>query len=548
MVSFFDKATWRALLWAVVAAAAVLVVLWPAGGRELALDDRAHLGVFPRANREANWIEVLGARHWQSQTTDNLWRPLPKAVWTVIGGRGVATPVFATGASVLLAALGAFFLAGAFGRSAPRWRWAGVGALVPLAHPLSADVLIPFVGQADLMALGGVALGLWAVLGRWRGVPWWVLGSLLVAFHAKESAFPAAVALPVVALLSGPGGPRVRRRRAAWVLGAAGMALVVRFAGQWIAVGTLPGTWSGTGGTVMGTERAVGFQETVGRYAWGLASLQVPQTDYSFLKQPESQAGYFPIFGVVTLTGWGVAMAWCAWPRRVTRANAVSLRRRRQGAAALLWVPLFLGPYLNLIPIGAIWAGRFALLPLAGIAWLLVLSFEETRERIGRDAFRGVLLVLGTLLLVGFGMQHDRAREWISPMALWSAEVERVPAHAFAWKNLAAWQQQAGEPELALESVREATRLWPTFGEAWLARGQIERAAGRSADARASFARARGLSPRVAETWAESARLEAAEGRFGLARGYAARAVELAPESKDYRYLLERIEGDLENW
>lgn len=484
-------AGWGAVVVALGVMAALALGGLAAPGRPFLLDDRVHLGVQPDANAGRGVVELMRLAHWQFIDGDALWRPLSKMVWTALGGGDHAGWPLAL-LSVVLAGATAGLLALALGRAMALRGAATAVAVVaawPMLHPAALDVLVPYVGQSDLMAALGVVAA-WVCFQRATAPALAVGGGgLLLALLAKESAAPAVVALPVM-VLAGPGTRRRRWRAAAGVAAAAVMALAVWVGLRLLVVGAGASAMGYGGSWYAPGDRVVPTLEILGRYAaMAVNPLAIPQVDYSFLKQPGAHAGAWPFLGALVLTSGLAAVVALGWRRPARRANALALRRRRLAAAGLVWTVVFLLPYVHLVPIGALMAGRFLYLPLMGVA-IAGGAWVAGRGHVARGA---TMILVGAWAVCFVVVLHGRVGEWRDAVALFTAEVARVPEHAFAWRSLAAAQQAAGDPEAALLSAREATRLWPSFAEGWLVHAQVARANRRRDEALAALDQARRL-------------------------------------------------------
>ncbi|MCX7718600.1 MAG: hypothetical protein N2111_09410 [Candidatus Sumerlaeaceae bacterium] len=540
-----------ALTTGILALLLVVRMTAPAAVRELSLDDIAHLHDYAAQNATRSAAQVVRLPHWQDEAGDSLWRPLPKLLWRATAPLAIRTntrihAVVTAGLAAICAALFACTLQAV--RSPHRRGWMIVlYACVPLAHLLSADVLLPFVGQADLLAAAGVLAAwlCWSGGGRWR----LVLGALCLgaALLSKESAFPAVLVLPLAVAWCGRGAARFRRRRAAAVFVLAVIVAGLRLAAGHALFGGFLLPSGAAGGRLAEGERAVGFFETLGRYAMHIVYPVLPQTDYSFFKQPSTRqaaaATAASAAGVATAAVLAGAAGWLMRSRRpAARRDADALRARREAAAALAWIGLFLMPYLNLVPFGALWAGRFAFLPLFGFAWLL----QAAGCLVGRGARWVPPVYAAGLVVAGAWLMPVRAADFRDPRTLWEAEVRRQPDHAFAWKNLAAYLQRDGDLRGALDAVTRATTLWPQFGEAWLARGQIHRAAGDDAAAGFCFDRAAALlPPEHADLLIEQALLAATRRDYAGAARRLERVLGLNPANNRARDLLDRVRRDM---
>lgn len=535
---------WPSVLSGILAFALVLAVTWPGALRELSLDDVQHFSVYPKANAGLNLWSILKLRHWQDRPdASGVWRPIPKLLWRECGPYADERSASLAVLTAVLAGICVGLFAGCLGGSG-RSPWMMAAALVPVLNPLAADVLLPFVGQADLLAaIGVLATWLcWRQAGaRANGTGFFLAGclTLMFAFMSKESSYPAVLALPAVVLL-GRGSCRARRKLAVRALLASLLLLFLRFAVQWAMVGELPGWMQKAVVVTVPGERTISRFEIIGRYAAAILAPTVPQTDYTFLKQPDSSASLYPLAGVATIVGFLAITLWAARRLPASPRNARDLRGRREIAAALIWVAVFLFPYLQLVPI-ATWGARFAFLSLFGAVWCLATFCRLLRRPLSfvPAAYLSVLLLTG---IVGV---HQRAADWVSPSRLWAAEVERNPNHSFAWKNYATYLQREGKLEAAYSAVRHATTLWPTFGEAWLAQGQIARAVHRDAEAGLAFQRAEQLMPDSGDVQIELALFDASRKRFEVAAVRLRALLRKAPDNAVAARLLDRVQLDM---
>ncbi|MEI7634126.1 MAG: hypothetical protein WCK47_07575 [bacterium] len=493
----------------------VLSLTWPAGRRELSLDDLVHFQLNPAQNVSLSLWQIARLRHWQHDPADGTWRPVPKLLWTALWrvGDGRTLP-FAFMTAVL-----AGVCAGLFGVCLMRGRGPSapaplvlLAAVAPLLNPLSADVILPFVGQAELLAAAGT-LGAWICWRRpgIRSGMRFAGGCLFLAsaILSKEGAYPAAVVVPL-AIWFGEGGRPMRRRLAARAFAAAFALIVLRLSLQTYVLGGFQPISGHGGGWFAPGERRVGFMEITGRYAAGFLFPAIPQTDYSFLKQAGSRAGAYPWIGALAFCIALALLAALLWRARANRANARSLRARREAAAALLWMPLFLSPFLQIIPFGALWAGRFAFIPLFGFVWLIFVAGtaaaapgspasgkDGTPWAKARTAAAYMPVVYLVLISVfGAAMISMRSRDFVSPLALWESEVRRQPDHGMAWQNLSVYLYRQGRLADAYVASKRSTELLPTIEHHWVTRGQLARDLGLRDDAAQSFARAREIQTR----------------------------------------------------
>ncbi|OYT68548.1 MAG: hypothetical protein CFK52_14795, partial [Chloracidobacterium sp. CP2_5A] len=130
------------------------------------------------------------------------------------------------------------------------------------------------------------------------------------------------------------GAARIRRRRAAAVFVLAVVVAGLRVAAGQALFGGFHLPAGAAGGRLAEGERAVGFFETLGRYAVHILYPDLPQTDYSFLKQPSSRqtaADAVSASGVATAAVLAGAAGWLMRSRRpAARRDADALRARRE--------------------------------------------------------------------------------------------------------------------------------------------------------------------------------------------------------------------------
>jgi hypothetical protein len=512
--------------------------------QELLLDDASHLVDFPRVNAGRTLSEILAAPHWQVHTGDALWRPLPKVFWAALGGNTALASVFTALFAGICAFLFCRFLVGP-ARVTPLL--AVCAAMLPLLHPLAADVLLPLVGLMDLAAAAGMLAALLFLTRPGPGYSLLGAGFFALALLCKESVLPAVLVLPlaVAAVASS--------RKQALTHGIRAFVCLAVVAALWFAaraslLADAQGALGSGGGWYREDERRLTSLEILGRGLSALLSLQIPQSDYSFLKQPGSSAGPYALIGFVALAG-SVVASWRLL--RAPKSDGTTAPESgalhdlsfppHQVAAAIVWIFLFLVPYLQIVPIGALWAGRFGFLSLFGLAWLLagLISLLPGRPRL--LATVGMALVL----LVGVAQLHRRAPEWADGITLWTAEVRRQPEHAFAWSNLAVSLQHTGDPTAGLAAARMATELFPTYGESWLTRGRLERAVGEHAAGRQSYYRAEELLGDHLDLQMEIARLDASEGEFEIALARLEAMAHKGTGNAEYEELIERVRRDL---
>jgi hypothetical protein len=491
----------------------VLVMTWPASSRHLSIDDVAHFREYPRLNEGVPLAKLLTIGHWQEYGGEELtWRPLVKVLWRAL--RVTEEPHtrhlwFVTG---LFAALSAGALAMLL-RTRGLPPESSLLALLVFAHPLTADVLLPFVGQSDTIAFGTLLGG--AVCLCRGGVAANALGVVLIAisFFTKESGFPALAALPA-ALWLGPGRAKLRIRKAMIAAIIVASLIAARLVTHHMIFGD--NTFMTGEGTLRmhEGERYPGFAETIGRYAMGIVTLQISGVDNCYIKAPGSSAGFYPIVGAAAFLGAIGVIAWAMRPIKATRANATTLRLKRLIAAGVLWTGLLLSIYLHLIPIGAIWQGRFMLLPFAGLAVALAAGLAMLRGEARQYAMMCVVII-GAF---GAMKTFNHAKVWATPLTLWADQVARFPQSDFDKRCYALELYRAGKATQAFDPAKQAAAARPWDGDAWRTLGIIASKLGQHEEAVRAYTNAIPLVPYLPAMHAKCAEHLIALGRYDEAR------------------------------
>jgi len=133
----------------------------------------------------------------------------------------------------------------------------------------------------------------------------------------------------------------------------------------------------------------------------------------SFLmNQPHHVQSIYVLGALVILLGYGGLILW-------------GVLKKKKMVYPLLWFPITLFPFSNIIPFGDFIAERFLYLPSVGYCIFLGMALEGLRDK-GRYA--KPVLVLFILLLVLYGARTLlRNRDWRTDLELWSAELRMNP-------------------------------------------------------------------------------------------------------------------------
>jgi tetratricopeptide (TPR) repeat protein len=175
----------------------------------------------------------------------------------------------------------------------------------------------------------------------------------------------------------------------------------------------------------------------------------------------------------------------------------IAFLRERESRDLTFGVFFFVGAFAmtaNLFfPIGTILAERLAYLPSAGFALALSSVILGSRAAQAPSRRRAFLLVA---IAVAYGARTAvRNPVWKDDETLFAETVRTSPGSAKAHYNLAWVSAEKGHLPLALEEYTLATRIYPTYFDAWAGKGSVEQRLGRLADAERSFRRSLAARP-----------------------------------------------------
>lgn len=133
----------------------------------------------------------------------------------------------------------------------------------------------------------------------------------------------------------------------------------------------------------------------------------------------------------------------------------------------ILWFFLALLPVSNLIPLQDEVADRFLYTPSIGFLVALSVVLFLLYEHIGKPSFRIAITTVFSLILFGYGWSTiHRNRDWKNDLTLFSANVRDAPNASRAHYNLATLFLVRGEYDRAIEELRTAVQLRPTYVQA----------------------------------------------------------------------------------
>jgi hypothetical protein len=206
--------------------------------------------------------------------------------------------------------------------------------------------------------------------------------------------------------------------------------------------------------------------------------------------------------------------------------------RARRGVAAVwvggLWFLIALLPVLNLVPVLADLADRFALLASVGLA--LSCAGGLSGPLAGDRPRRVALLACGASLLLFCAGTLVEARFWQSDGVLWRHAAEEEPGSAQAHANLGVVLLNEGKAEAALRELDQAQALGRTEPEVDFRRGLLLLALGREAEAEAAVRTALGKDGSIGRAHALLGEIHLRRGQLDEAEREARIAARLAPE------------------
>jgi len=219
---------------------------------------------------------------------------------------------------------------------------------------------------------------------------------------------------------------------------------------------------------------------------------------------------------------WGAAR--CA----LIALAAISLARRSARARfLLLWAAAAMVPVSNILPLKALEADRFLLMPLIA----LDLSLATLAER--RSRFRlGLFLAL---LTFDAGLAVARSSVWRTEYSLWRDAAEKSPVSSTSLTNLAAAAWQAGARTSALRLFEKARAANPSNALVQFNLGRALLEMNRLGEAREALCQAAQRAPRNRSVLTELGSVSLAMGDAREAARWLSRAAKL-PEAGERTY------------
>ena len=464
--------------------------------------------------RSGDYRSMLTKPYWWgvggNDTT--LYRPVTLASFAVQRDPGgQVDPHRARRVNVVLHVVCSVLLYALARRAGAATHTAAVAAWLFAAHPIHVAAIAPLVGRADVLALGFMLLAALLQAGSFARLPdvaarWLSAGCTLAALGSKESAIAGPLIVAAVELAARPrGGAAVpawlRGRLAALIPTAlavlAWIALRAHATGGWSAVPVVPvseNPLAAAGGIGRwGTALAV-----LTRYLGLLAFPRTLSGDYSGNVIPLESAWYAPrvLLGAAALV---VLAASSLAPFVRRERTAVSSGSARWSWSLAAW--LFLFPYLVisnlLVPVGMLFAERFAYAPSAGFCLLAALAVTTAVARLAPAPRAATLAIaIGAVAAAaGSWRSNVESRHWITDESLHARVLHSQPASPRAAFTLGMIRLQQGREQEAVDLFRRAIDNYPSFSAAWFEIGKIHLRGGRLAEAAAAFQQAEQINP-----------------------------------------------------
>jgi protein O-mannosyl-transferase len=465
-------------------------------------------------NRAVTAGVPLGAYFFDANTTTTrpdynhgIYRPLRTLAYRALAATfGVSPAVFEAANLVLYVLLTALLMLSLlaltrslFAAAAATLLWALLPVHVQaVAYPSALGDLLSAVMELCALAAGVVCARRLAA-GR-AGLAWGALSVLLGAasMFAKEMAVPLPLLLVLLLWLDGQ-----RRSRALAAL--VGAHLVVA-AGYVVLRSVVVGQVA---------QRAVSPAQLL------IGAKKAPVLLVEYARWTVAPLGHRAFYSLTF--GWG------EWALALAIVAAVALLAWRARlaplTAGLAFFALSLLPVLQLLPVIADLADRFALVPSMGLA--LALAALLARVPLPKRALAGAVVAAAALVLTGGTLLEQRMYQ--SDGALWRYSVDRDPNVGTAHGNLANVLLKEGRPGEALYEIDRARALGFDGPFMQVRRARALDEVGRTADAIVVLRAALAETPREGPLHAILGDLYRRTGQLDQARHELELAVELAP-------------------
>lgn len=432
------------LLGRLVLVLAGLFVFWPALHGGWLWDDQ-YLFVYNRDMRTLGGLE----RIWFGHTQTDYWPLYSTALWLEVHFFG-NHPLPYHVASLALHLCGAFLLWKLFARLGLEERWAWLGALLFVIHPLVVESVAWVSELKNTLSLPLFLLALLAWLdfdeGRRPADYARALVFYLLAMLAKTS----VITLPAVLLLY-----------AWWKHGRVALADLKRTAPFFLIALVL--------GVV--TQRSQSNYKEADEVIQHLTVLThlvcAGTTTFFYLGQfffPQRLLPIYPRWNLEPPSAW----QWATLPLLALVLGALWTQRKGWGRHALLGLGFFL---LHLLPVSGLvtmsymsfsWvADHLAYIPIIGLIGLVVAGLQGASAAMPASARSYLLAGIFALCLFLAWRSHQYARVFKDELTLWTYNAEQTPDAAEVQNALANTLLHTGQLNEALEHAELAVQLQP---------------------------------------------------------------------------------------
>lgn len=320
---------------------------------------------------------------------------------------------------------------------------AGLGALVFASHPVNVEPVAEVACREDLLATGGILVGLLCATVFARRLGWsavgWAAGCVLALVLASGAKETGVIGPVVLVAYWGLFAREQNWRRWAGLVGCAAVAvgtfLALRFLLQPSDSKIFVEAPSILGGSYAA---AVGIQPRL----WVLSVKNILWPDaLSADYQPANVMALPALWGLAGLALFLVVQGFLALRNRVAALGV-----------AVFW--LGLAPVSNLIPMYRPLADRFLYLPMVGMALMLAGALLVVSRRPGVLALAVATLTILLLPLSVLSLQRQIV--FSNSLELWRDTLAKSPRSDTAANNLGYAFLEKGENQSALEAFQEA--------------------------------------------------------------------------------------------
>lgn len=320
---------------------------------------------------------------------------------------------------------------------------AGLGALVFASHPVNVEPVAEVACREDLLATGGILVGLLCATVFARRLGWsavgWAAGCVLALVLASGAKETGVIGPVVLVAYWGLFAREQNWRRWAGLVGCAvvavGTFLALRFLLQPSDSKIFVEAPSILGGSYAA---AVGIQPRL----WVLSVKNILWPDaLSADYQPANVMALPALWGLAGLALFLVVQGFLALRNRVAALGV-----------AVFW--LGLAPVSNLIPMYRPLADRFLYLPMVGMALMLAGALLVVSRRPGVLALAVATLTILLLPLSVLSLQRQIV--FSNSLELWRDTLAKSPRSDTAANNLGYAFLEKGENQSALEAFQEA--------------------------------------------------------------------------------------------